>query len=84
MPKRARRIGPKELSPFAMFTSYNGSAGKKRVNPQYTQWLKEQRKKQQALARAAKQERLEKKKAKARQNKKPEPAEEEKPATDSP
>ena len=86
MPKRARHIGRKELSPYSMFTSYNDTAGEKRINPQYIQWCKDQRQKQQTLAREIKQEKVEKKK-KAKATTPfvaPEAADEEEAATPTP
>jgi hypothetical protein len=69
-----------------MFTSYNDTAGEKRINPQYIQWCKDQRQKQQTLAREIKQEKVEKKK-KAKATTPfvaPEAADEEEAATPTP
>ena len=61
MPKK-RNIGPKQLAPVAMYKSTPGSG--KVINPQYKEWLKEERKRQTLLRRAEKQAKKEREREK--------------------
>ena len=43
MTKRKQPYERKELCPYAHFSSKNSTNDTKRVNPEYTKWMKEQR-----------------------------------------
>ena len=49
MTKRKQPYERKELCPYAHFSSKNSTNDTKRVNPNYTKWMKEQRQKKRGM-----------------------------------